>query len=361
MREEHDEATGLRTRHCRCGFSETYEQTRVGRGAERAPHVLLLCQVDVSELCARLSPVEWSGLNYEYMFSYMYHIRFIGVVWSGLFAACFRLLPWYTAWRSLTEILKCKSRLLLVTSVHFALAYGLRGGSQGLQGGLQGELQDILQDPPVQMLHGQETNVTRIMAHNLPTGVKISRDAKQCMCQIASEITGFVTMEASAIARDKVANGVRPNIHYSYTYYIYTLTTSHTHTDERVCMYPQWLHSTYRRAASPRLPSAWTSACAPSRTLASRGSCPPSSTGCRRPTPHARPAAAGTVCMTRACSLWAPRRTSARALVAGARGREGMHATGPTARAVAPLGVWYTPCGYGVPVRLQWGDDTHSQ
>ena len=191
--------------------------------------------VDVSELCARLSPVEWSGLNYEYMVSYMYHIRFIGVVWSGLFAACFRLLPWYTAWRSLTEILKCKSRLLLVTSVHFALASGLRGGSQGLQGGLQGELQDILQDPPVQMLHGQETNVTRIMAHNLPTGVKISRDAKQCMCQIASEITGFVTMEASAIARDKVANGVRPNIHYSYTYYIYTLTTSHTHTDERVC------------------------------------------------------------------------------------------------------------------------------
>ena len=66
MREEHDEATrhSLRTRHCRCGFSETYEQTRVGRGAERAPHVLLLCQVDVSELCARLSPVEWSGLNY---------------------------------------------------------------------------------------------------------------------------------------------------------------------------------------------------------------------------------------------------------------------------------------------------------
>ena len=205
------------------------------------------------------------------------------------------------------------------------------------------------------------TNVTRIMAHNLPTGVKISRDAKQCMCQIASEMTGFVTMEASAIARDKVANGVRPNIHYSYTYYIYTLTTSHTHTDERVCMYPQWLHSTYRRAASPRLPSAWTSACAPSRTLASTGSCPPSSTGCRRPTPHARPAAAGTVCMTRACSMWAPRRTSARALVAGARGREGMHATGPTARAVAPLGVWYTPYGYGVPVRLQWGDDTHSQ
>ena len=49
MREEHDEATrhSLRTRHCRCGFSETYEQTRVGRGAERAPHVLLLCQVDV--------------------------------------------------------------------------------------------------------------------------------------------------------------------------------------------------------------------------------------------------------------------------------------------------------------------------
>ena len=26
MREEHDEATGLRTRHCRCGFSETYER-----------------------------------------------------------------------------------------------------------------------------------------------------------------------------------------------------------------------------------------------------------------------------------------------------------------------------------------------
>ena len=108
MREEHDEATrhSLRTRHCRCGFSETYEQTRVGRGAERAPHVLLLCQVDVSELCARLSPVEWSGLNYEYMVSYMYRIRFIGVsfveswLFCRLFSAGFRLHYHGTAWRS---------------------------------------------------------------------------------------------------------------------------------------------------------------------------------------------------------------------------------------------------------------------
>eukprot|EP00964_Phaeocystis_antarctica_P025421 scaffold14290_cov63-Phaeocystis_antarctica.AAC.1 len=45
------------------------------------------------------------------------------------------------------------------------------------------------------------------MAHNLPAGVKISRDAKECMCQIASEMTGFVTMEASAIAKANVANG----------------------------------------------------------------------------------------------------------------------------------------------------------
>ena len=51
------------------------------------------------------------------------------------------------------------------------------------------------------------TNVTRVMAHNLPAGVKISRDAKECMCQIASEMTGFVTMEASAIAKANVANG----------------------------------------------------------------------------------------------------------------------------------------------------------
>ena len=99
MREEHDEATrhSLRTRHCRCGFSETYEQTRVGRGAECAPHVLLLCQVDVSELCARLSPVEWSGLNYEYLVSYMYRIRFIGVS-SGLFcrlSSAYTTVPWY--------------------------------------------------------------------------------------------------------------------------------------------------------------------------------------------------------------------------------------------------------------------------
>ena len=56
------------------------------------------------------------------------------------------------------------------------------------------------------------TNVTRVMSHNLPAGVKISRDAKECMCQIASEMTGFVTMEASAIAKVNVANGVRPNI-----------------------------------------------------------------------------------------------------------------------------------------------------
>jgi len=50
-------------------------------------------------------------------------------------------------------------------------------------------------------------NVMRVMSHNLPAGVKISRDAKECMCQIASEMTGFVTMEASAIAKVNVANG----------------------------------------------------------------------------------------------------------------------------------------------------------
>ena len=77
-----------------------------------------------------------------------------------------------------------------------------------------------LAQPPANMREQRRsvfdtTNVTRIMAHNLPTGVKISRDAKQCMCQIASEMTAFVTMEASAIAKDKVANGVRPNMHYS--------------------------------------------------------------------------------------------------------------------------------------------------
>ena len=51
------------------------------------------------------------------------------------------------------------------------------------------------------------TNVTRVMAHNLPAGVKISRDAKECMCQIASEMTGFVTTKASALAKANVANG----------------------------------------------------------------------------------------------------------------------------------------------------------
>ena len=85
MREEHDETTGLRTRHCRCGFSETYEQTRVGRArTTRAAALPSRC----SELCARLSPVEWSGLNYEYLVSYMYRIRFIGVS-SGLFCRLF--------------------------------------------------------------------------------------------------------------------------------------------------------------------------------------------------------------------------------------------------------------------------------
>ena len=29
----------------------------------------------------------------------------------------------------------------------------------------------------------QVANVMRVMAHNLPAGVKISRDAKECMCQ----------------------------------------------------------------------------------------------------------------------------------------------------------------------------------
>jgi len=48
----------------------------------------------------------------------------------------------------------------------------------------------------------------RVMSRNLPAGVKISRDAKECMCQIATEMTGFVTMEASAIAKvNAIANG----------------------------------------------------------------------------------------------------------------------------------------------------------
>ena len=59
-------------------------------------------------------------------------------------------------------------------------------------------------------------NVTRIMALSLPTGVKISRDAKQCMCQIASEMTGFVTMEASAIAKVNVANRVMQHVCITY-------------------------------------------------------------------------------------------------------------------------------------------------
>ena len=76
------------------------------------------------------------------------------------------------------------------------------------------------------------TNVARIMGHNLPAGVKISRDAKQCMCEIASEITGFVTMEASAIAKVNVANGVRPHISFSHSS-THNSTSTHTRTHTR--------------------------------------------------------------------------------------------------------------------------------
>ena len=62
--------------------------------------------VDVSELCARLSPVEWSGLNYEYMVSCVPHTLFKSVS-SGLFCRLFLATTMVagTAWRSLTEIL----------------------------------------------------------------------------------------------------------------------------------------------------------------------------------------------------------------------------------------------------------------
>ena len=43
-------------------------------------------------------------------------------------------------------------------------------------------------------------NVTRVMNQNLPTGTKISKDAKECMCEMAVEMTAFVSMEASMLA-----------------------------------------------------------------------------------------------------------------------------------------------------------------
>ena len=85
------------------------------------------------------------------------------------------------------------------------------------------------------------TNVTRVMSHNLPAGVKISRDAKECMCQIASEMTGFVTMEASAIAKVNVANGVRPNIQI----HTHTYTHIHTHIHIYTYTYAYAYHITY--------------------------------------------------------------------------------------------------------------------
>ena len=40
-------------------------------------------------------------------------------------------------------------------------------------------------------------NVARVMGRSLPSGVKISKEAKECMCDLAGEMAALVTMEAS--------------------------------------------------------------------------------------------------------------------------------------------------------------------
>ena len=44
----------------------------------------------------------------------------------------------------------------------------------------------------------------RLMGQNLPPGVKVAKDAKECMCELAGEMTAFISMESSSLAKAAV-------------------------------------------------------------------------------------------------------------------------------------------------------------
>jgi histone H3/H4 len=44
-------------------------------------------------------------------------------------------------------------------------------------------------------------NVMRLMGQNLPPGVKVAKDAKECMCELAGEMAAFIAMESSTLAK----------------------------------------------------------------------------------------------------------------------------------------------------------------
>ena len=44
-------------------------------------------------------------------------------------------------------------------------------------------------------------NIMRVMCGSLPPGVKIAKDAKECMCEMAGEMTALVAMEANTLAK----------------------------------------------------------------------------------------------------------------------------------------------------------------
>ena len=39
------------------------------------------------------------------------------------------------------------------------------------------------------------------MGQNLPPGVKVAKDAKECMCELAGEMAAFIAMESSTLAK----------------------------------------------------------------------------------------------------------------------------------------------------------------
>ena len=48
----------------------------------------------------------------------------------------------------------------------------------------------------------------RIMIQSLPPGVKIAKDAKECMCEMAGEMVAIVTMEAVDLVKFRGAVGL---------------------------------------------------------------------------------------------------------------------------------------------------------
>ena len=51
-------------------------------------------------------------------------------------------------------------------------------------------------------------NVTRVMGQNLPSGTKISKEAKEAMCEMAVELTAFVSMEAAMLAAHESSRSI---------------------------------------------------------------------------------------------------------------------------------------------------------